>query len=661
MAERVVESTEQQSIRVALLGNPNTGKTTLFNQLCGVRHKTSNYPGTTQEARIGFPGSLPSGSEIIDLPGAYSLSLDHSESALCRRTLTGETAPVGEPVEPPDVVVLVVDATNLSRNMMLAAEALELGLPTVILLTMVDLARKRGIAVDSAGLSQELGCQVIECDPRRGGNMGDIPAALLTAGRPKRLPHMDEDARVAWADSMHDLVCGSDASIREDRLTGALDRLLIHPLGGLMAFAVIMTGLFFVIFKVAEYPMGWIEFLFGTVGGWLTTVMPEGVLQSLLVDGALAGVGSTVIFLPQICLLFFLIALLEDTGYLARASFVIDRLMQPFGLSGHAFVPFLSSHACALPGIMACRGVPGSRERLATILVAPFMSCTARMPVYVLLTVLLFPGRPSMQALAFAGCYVVGIAAGLLSALLARRTLLRGSARPMAIELPPYRIPSLRTAVLTTWDRGWVFLRKAGTVIFAISVVLWWLSAYPVAAPPAEAIAMQEEAALVVESDPEYAASLEEQAVRLSATAQASGSMLGRMGAIMEPVFRPLGYDRQLTVGVLASFAAREVFVATMTIQVLGVEVDDPEAEGFLDELATASRSDRQTPIFTAATSWSLLLYYVLAMQCLPTLAVTARESGHWKWALLQFAWMCGLAYVSALTFYQILRAIGVG
>ncbi|MCA9311567.1 MAG: ferrous iron transporter B, partial [Phycisphaerales bacterium] len=302
----------------------------------------------------------------------------------------------------------------------------------------------------------------------------------------------------------------------------------------------------------------------------------------------------------------------------------------------------------------------GSRERLATILVAPFMSCTARIPVYVLLTILLFPGSPTKQTLAFAGCYLLGIGAGLFSAMVARRTLLRGAARPMAIELPPYRLPSLRTAVLTTWDRGLVFLRKAGTVIFAISVVLWWMSTYPVAEPPAEAVALAERAAALEAQAPEEATALHAEAEHITAAARARGSALGRMGAVMEPVFRPLGYDRQLTVGVLASFAAREVFVATMAVQVLGVEADDVEDQGMLDELAVAQRSDGSGPIFTTATSWSLLVYYVLAMQCLPTLAVTAREAGHWKWAALQFAWMSGMAWVAATIVYQALMLAGV-
>jgi ferrous iron transport protein B len=302
---------------------------------------------------------------------------------------------------------------------------------------------------------------------------------------------------------------------------------------------------------------------------------------------------------------------------------------------------------------MAARAVPDRRDRLATILVAPFMSCTARIPVYVLLTVLLFPGRPALQAVAFTGCYVFGIVAGLISSLIARRTILRGKSRPMALELPSYKLPSIRTAVITTWDRALIFLKKAGTVILGISIVLWWLGEYPHVAPPPEATQIRAEAGDLPE---EQASPFMAEADRIEASHHARQSFMGRLGSTIQPVFAPLGYDRQLTIGVMASFAAREVFVSTLAVQVAGT--DDAEEEGVLESLRTAKRDDG-TPIFTAATSWSLLVYYVLAMQCLPTLVVTAREAGGWKWAGLQLVWMCGLAYVLAMATYQIARALG--
>jgi ferrous iron transport protein B len=654
--------------RLVLLGNPNTGKTSLFNRLCGVRHKTSNFPGTTQEARIGTPRGLPEGSEIIDLPGIYSLELEQSEAEICRRVLAGELAPRGEEIREPDTVVVVADATNMSRSLMLVGEATRRGLPMVVAINLVDEARKRAIHAEEKVLAERLGVDVVVCSARTGEGVEQLAAALSRARIPRTSPPGSVDGLEAWADELYaEMAAGVEPPI-PDTLTDRLDRAFTHPVVGLLAFVAAMGGLFWVIFALAAYPMDWIDAIFTHLGGFLSNVLPEGPVRELVVEGVVAGVGSTVIFLPQICLLFFLISLLEDTGYMARAAFVMDKLLRPFGLTGHSFVPFLSSHACALPGIISARGVPDRRDRLATILAAPFMSCTARIPVYVLLTVLLFPESPAMQAAAFSGCYALGIFAGLASAMIARRTVLPGKSRAMALELPAYRMPSLTTAVLIARDRGLVFLKKAGTAILAICIVLWWMNAYPHSPPPQEAIDLRVQAAelagIEVEglTEAELAGDAAELASRADAveTKHASrNSFLGQLGGALAPVFEPLGYDRQLTIGVLASFAAREVFVSTMAVQVAGV--DDAEDESVRQSIATARRDDGSTPVFTAAASWSLLIYYVLAMQCLPTLAVTAKEAGHWKWAVLQLAWMCGLAYVAAGAVYQVLIATGVG
>jgi ferrous iron transport protein B len=334
----------------------------------------------------------------------------------------------------------------------------------------------------------------------------------------------------------------------------------------------------------------------------------------------------------------------------------MDRLLRPFGLPGHAFVPLLSSHACALPGIMAARAIPDRRERLATILIAPFMTCSARLPVYVLVTTILFPGEPLLAALAFIGCYALGIAAGLFSALIARRTILRGATRPMALELPTYKLPSLRTALLTTYDRGLTFLKKAGTTILAICIILWWLGSFPQVGPPPEAAQLRQQAAAL--SGPATPTDLLAQADALEASHAKAQSFIGRLGRAAAPVFQPLGFDWQLTVGVMASFAAREVFVSTMTVLVVGAE--DVEDQGVLATLASATRADGLTPLFTTATAFTVLVFYVLAMQCLPTLVVTAREAGGVKWALLQLAWMSGVAYLFALITRLTLNAIGV-
>jgi ferrous iron transport protein B len=659
---------------VAVLGNPNVGKTTLFNRLSGLRHRTANFPGTTQEAHLAALANHPH-IELIDLPGVYSLELDLSESAVCRDALAGRRAPAGHAVVPPDALLIVADATNLRRNLTLVGEAMRRRLPTVVALNMTDAARRRGIAIDAERLAGELGCPVVPVSARTGEGLADLTALLArttqaesAAGTVRPPSHSaaaapavpahsvpeGEDALDRWADELYAAVAAARPSTGTDTLTDRLDRAFTHPLVGLASFAIVMTALFWVIFRLAAYPMDWIDAAFTHLGGAIEAALPAGLVRDLLVEGVVAGVAGTLVFLPQICLLFFLITFLEGTGYLARAAFVIDRVLRPFGLPGHAFVPLLSAHACALPAIMSARAVPDRRDRLATILVIPFMSCTARIPVYVLLTTLLFPRQPGMQALAFTGCYALGIAAGLVSAVIARRGLLRGRSRPMALELPPYRLPSLRTCLLATLDRGWMFLKKAGTVILCISIVLWWLGAFPHAGASAEGDRLRAEAA-VAEVDP-HGEHLLAQAEAADAAHAARSTFLARLGSALEPVFAPIGADRQLTVGILASFAAREVFVSTMAVQVVGT--DDAEAEGVFEALATAERDDG-SPVFTAATSWAMLVYFVLAMQCLPTLVVTAKEAGGWRWAGLQFAWMTALAYAGALLVYQILRTTG--
>lgn len=667
-ADATRESRGRGLVRVALLGNPNTGKTTLFNALCGVRSKTSNYPGTTQEARVGRlapsrgerTGSDAQPVMVMDLPGVYSLELEQSESEIVRQVLAGTLAPPGAPAAAPDVACVVVDASNLERNMHLVGEVCRRRLPMVVALTMQDIAVRRGRAADAGKLAAALGCPVIVCNGRDGQGVQELRAALAHAAIPNYTPPGTQDGLEAWATRTAMAALPSMQATGQPSAvtaTDRLDRVVTHPVLGLVAFLVVMFLLFYAIFSVATLPMGWIEAGFAAITTWAKAALPAGLISDFLVDGVLAGLGATLVFLPQICLLFFLISLLEDTGYLARAAFLVDRFLRPFGLSGYAFVPLLSSHACALPGIMATRQIPEKRERLAAILVAPFMSCSARIPVYVLLTSLLFPHRPMEQALAFIACYALGAGAGLFSALLARRTILRGKARAMALELPTYKRPSLRTATLTMVDRGWVFLKKAGTNILAICIVLWWLSAFPHAGDAPKAVELRGQAQQLIAHDPtpEQQARHDEllaQSESVQAAYATSQSYLGRLGRGVQPIFEPLGYDWQLSVGVLASFAAREVFASTMGV--ITSAGDDVEDEGTIERIAGATRDDGVTRIFTPATSWSLLVYFVLAMQCLPTLAVTAKESGHVKWALLQLVWMCGLAYVAALVVFRV-------
>lgn len=639
---------------IAVLGNPNVGKTTLFNRIAGIRAKTANFPGTTQEARIAHITRDGSEAVLIDLPGIYSLNLDLIESRVCTHCLDGTAAPSGEDAHKPDALLVVLDATNLMRNLSIVAESIEKRLPTLVAVNMIDAARRRGIGIDVQLLGEMLGCVVVACSARTGEGINELMQALHTARVPNRSAPTDQAGIERWAQDVYLNACAPLDALDDDTLTDRLDRAFTHPILGVCSFAMVMTGLFYVIFKLAAYPMDWIDMWFGSLGAWVGSMLPAGSVRDLLADGIIAGVGATVVFLPQVCLLFFLLALLEGTGYLARAAFVIDRLLRPFGLSGHAFVPLLSAHACAIPGIMATRAIPDRRDRLAAILIAPFMSCTARIPVYVLLTGILFPARPSMQALAFTGCYVMGATGGLLTSLLARRTILRGKSRPMALELPSYRIPDLKSALLLTYDRATVFLKKAGTLIVAISVILWWLGAYPHAEPSQQVRDLREQASLM--TDAEQSTQLESQADMLEARQAAAGSFLGRIGSSVQPVFAPLGYNDQLTVGVLASFAAREVFVATMAVQVAGTE--DFEDATVLESIETATRADG-TRLFNLPTAWSLLVFYVFASLCLPTTVVTAKESGGWRWAFLQLSWMSVVAYTGAITAYNIAAMVG--
>ena len=575
---------------VALLGNPNVGKTTLFNRVARLRRKASNFPGTTQEAHTGFVPDTD--IELIDLPGTYALDLDQPEAQACRDVLRGERGPKGRESARPDAIVAVADDRTIARTLRLLAEAAAIGRPLAL---VINTRVRASDDIDTAVLESELGIPVFALDARSARAARPLLAAVNRATTAPDLASIAGDD--TWAERLAARAQANIALGRDsDSVTDRLDLAFTHPFLGVASFAVLMTALFWAVFELATIPMDWIDAAFASLASWTSATLPPGILTDLLSDGVIAGVGATLIFLPQIVLLFFLLELLDATGYLARASFVVDRALRPFGLSGHAFVPLLSSHACALPGIMATRTIRDPRERLAAILVAPFMSCTARIPVYVLLVSVLFPEREWLQAIAFTSCYALGIAAALVSSLLARRTLFKGRAAAMALELPSYARPNLALAARVAADRGLAFLRKAGTVILAISIVLWWLGEFPRHADPGAA--------------PDQIA---------------QHTFLGRLGGSLRPVFSPMGADEQLTVGILASFAAREVFVSAVSVQV-GVDEDAPEGS-FLDAMASADRADGSA-LFDTPTSAALLVYFVLAMQCLPTLAVTARESG---------------------------------
>ena len=654
-------SAPARTLRVALVGNPNTGKTTLFNRLCGARAKTSNFPGTTTGARVGHASvGIDTPVDVVDLPGLYQLALELPEATIVRAVLQGEGV-----YARPDAVVVVVDACNLTRNLVLAGELIGYGIPIVVALNMVDLAQRRGLSLDAERLTSHLGCPVVPIVARKGLGIDRVRTEIGNALRRAQLGAFEppgprvtgERDLSAWAERVVEDSVGGAAAVGSgrDTLTERLDKTFTHPVLGLIVFVVVMIGLFWTLFWLATIPMDLIETTFTELGNVAGHWLPPGLVHDLVAKGIIGGIAGTVVFLPQICLLFFLISLLEDTGYLARAAFVMDRVLCRFGLPGHAFVPLLTSHACALPGIMSTRLIPDRRDRIATILVAPFMSCSARLPVYVLLTSLLFTNALYAGA-AFAACYALGASSALFTALVVRRTVLRGDARPMILELPTYKTPSLMNAVIAARDQGLAFLKNAGTVIMAICVVMWWLNTFPRAAPPPEAAALRIQASAA--DTAERATALNAEADAITARATQVSSFAGRAGRVLQPAFAPLGYDWQLTIGVLTSFLAREVFVSTMSVLV-GDANDDVSDQGVITRIKAARRDDGRL-VFTPATSVSLLVFFVLAMQCLPTLAVTRRETGSIRWAALQLGYMTTLAYVFAFVAYQGLRAAGV-
>jgi ferrous iron transport protein B len=557
------------------------------------------------------------------------------------------------------VLVVIVDACNLARNLILVRQVLGRGTPVVVALNMVDIAARRGLAIDHTALEARLGVAVVPTVARTGVGLDALRDAIERAANEPGLRRVSppDGSVVRWArDTAAAVVSGGDPAAHDPQ-TERLDRVLTHPVLGLAAFAAVMGTLFWILFALATVPMDLIEATFAQLGALVEQWMPAGPVRDLVAQGIVGGIAGTVVFLPQICLLFFLITLLEDTGYLARAAFVMDRWLARFGLPGHAFVPLLTAHACALPGIMSTRLIPDRRDRLATILVAPFMSCSARLPVYVLLTTLLFADRPAMAGAAFAGCYLLGALAALFTARLFGSTILKGRARPMILELPTYKRPSLRNALLTARDQGLAFLTTAGTVIVAICILMWWLSAYPKSEPPPQAAELRA-AAAAPGVDSERAAALEAEAVAVETKAAQASSFAGRIGHTIAPVFAPLGFDWQLTVGVLTSFLAREVFVSTMSVLAAGAPDTDVD-EGVVATIRGLTRTDGG-PVSPPATAASALIFFVLAMQCLPTLTVTRKETGGLKYAGLQLGYMSGLAYVVAFLAHQGLRAAGV-
>lgn len=722
------------SQRIAVAGNPNSGKTSVFNQLSGLRQKVGNYPGVTVEKRE----ALLAGADIVllDLPGTYSLSARSPDEEIARDVLLGRV----EGTPRPDAVLLVIDACNLERNLYLASQVLEFGTPVVIACNMMDTAQRHCVAPDCEVLSKELGVPVIPTVASEGRGIAELRRALehvesvRPIRRPWRLPQPFEDAIDTVAGAMEasgevpppavragamlwiiDYLSGEAAGRRSadrflDRLstehadvlrqaakavadgvddpacvaieqryawisqvagratrqarersaserqrvstTDRIDRVLTHRVGGVLVFAGVMFVLFLSIFSWAEPLMGFIETGETALAGWVGSLLPVGPLRSLLVDGVIKGVGAVIVFFPQICILFLFLSILEDSGYMARAAFIMDRLMSRVGLHGKSFIPLLSCYACAIPGILATRTIEHRRDRLTTIMVAPFMSCSARLPVYIIVIAATFGDRTWMKAGVMFGMYALGTVTAMVMALLFKKTLFAGPRPTFIMELPPYHMPQVTAVARAMWDRSKLFLTSAGTTIFAVCVVIWAMSYFP---RLSEADLSPTSKAAISKLRPGDTQARQ----NIIEGERLRRSYLGRLGRLIEPAIRPLGFDWRIGTGVLSSFFAREVFVGTMGITFAVGEADET-SQDLREQLAGATWPDGRT-VLTPLVGVGLMVFYVLACQCISTLAVVRKETGSWRWPALMFGYMGVLAYVASFAVYQVGNWLGWG
>lgn len=674
-------------LTVALLGNPNVGKSTLFTALAGIPTRVGNYPGVTVEEKVGRFVHHGRVVDLVDLPGTYSLVPQGPDERVAVDVLQGRIADVPRP----DCILVVADATNLERNLFLATQALDIGLPVVVALSLVDVADRRGITIDVGELSRRLGCPVVRVAPPTGEGLVEVRDRLLEAvdggpPNPLELPRMtgsdrppEASAAIARYAAIERLLAGVVGGMENARrVEDRIDAILTHPFWGTAIFAAVMLSMFAAIFWVAPPVMDLIAATMDRVGEGVAELLPEGPIRSLVVDGILAGVAGSVVFVPQIALLFLFIAVLEGCGYLARAAHLMDRLLIGVGLSGKSFIPLLSSFACAIPGIMAARTIENRRDRLLTILVAPLMSCSARLPVYLLLCGAFVPERAAsvpwlpLKATVLAGLYALGVAVAAAIAALLSRTAFRGPPPPFVMELPAWRWPRPAVVLERAREAAWSFLTNAGTMIVAISVVLWALMHYPRDERAIEADVAALRSSLATRAadrgtDADALAQLEalDTPEGLAAARQGAAqrhSFLGRAGRMIEPVVRPLGWDWRIGCAALASFPAREVVLATMGVIYNLGDVDTGDAEGAtaLEKRLRAARWDgTNRPVFTLPVALSIMVFFALCAQCASTLVVIGRETGSWIWPMVTFLYMTALAWLGAFAIYQVGSRLG--
>lgn len=645
--------------KIALVGNPNTGKTSVFNALTGLNQQVGNFAGVTVDKKSGKIKLSDRVIEIVDLPGTYSIYPHSADERVVYDILSN---PFHE--DYPEAVIVVVDASNLERNFLLFNQVYEIGLPTVLLLNMSDIAYRKGNKIDKEKLHKYYPeATIVESNARIGAGMNRLLEALENGiisrkRNPNSLIAIEdtegqaEDTKAKYKLIQRILrdVVTDEVLIKKVKKINWLDKLVVHPVWGYALFLLTLLFLFQLIFTIASYPMDLIDSVVGVSANWLKSVMPSGVFTDLLTNGIVPGVGGVLIFIPQITLLFFFLGILEETGYMSRVVFIMDRLMRPFGLNGKSIVPLLSSSACAIPGIMASRSIANWKERLITILVAPLVSCSARIPVYTLLISLVIPpkivfGFLSLQGLVFFMLYALGIVTALFVSVCLKWIIRSKETSTLLLEIPEFKSPRWKNIGITVWDKVRIFVFDAGKIIVAISIVLWALGSYgPSKRMQSSMDHLKMEKILYHWSQEELDRKVE--------SARFENSYIGIIGKSIEPVIRPLGYDWKIGVSLITSFAAREVFVGSMAT-IYSVQADNDDTSSLRERMLDAT-NDKGEKIYTLASGLSLLIFYVYAMQCMATFAVVKRETKSWKWPFIQLFYMGVLAYGSSYIIFQL-------